>query len=88
MGNVGTLLNYTYVTGTQTFCAGTPVAGVCPAGLSLENRPTNVSKNAYNTTLYYEDAKFSARVCGLLPQQLSDRRAVGQPGQPDHRPAG
>ena len=48
--------------GTQKFCAGTPVNGVCPAGLELENRPTNVSKNAYNATLYYEDAKFSARV--------------------------
>jgi TonB-dependent receptor len=62
VGNFGTLLNYTYVKGTQKFCAGTPVNGVCPAGLELENRPTNVSKNAYNATLYYEDAKFSARV--------------------------
>jgi iron complex outermembrane receptor protein len=62
VGNFGTLLNYTYVKGSQKFCAGTPVNGVCPAGLELENRPTNVSKNAYNATLYYEDAKFSARV--------------------------
>jgi outer membrane receptor protein involved in Fe transport len=62
VGNFGTLLNYTYVTGTQKFCAGTPVNGVCPAGLELENRPTNVSKNAYNATFYYEDEKFSARV--------------------------
>lgn len=60
-GNFGTLLNYTYVKGTQKFCAGTPVNGVCPAGLELENRPTNVSKSAYNATLYYEDEKFSAR---------------------------
>jgi iron complex outermembrane receptor protein len=62
VGNFGTLLNYTYVKGTQKFCAGTPVNGVCPAGLELENRPTNVSKTAYNATLYYEDEKFSARV--------------------------
>ncbi|WP_374468766.1 TonB-dependent receptor [Phenylobacterium sp.] len=62
VGNFGALFNYTYVKGTQVFCAGTPVNGVCPAGLELENRPTNVSKNAYNVTAYYEDAKFSARV--------------------------
>ena len=61
VGNFGTQLNFTYVTGTQKFCAGTPVNGVCPTGLTLENRPTNVSKNSYNATLYYEDAKFSAR---------------------------
>lgn len=62
VGNFGVLLNYTYVKGSQQFCAGTPVNGVCPANLTLENRPVNVSKNAYNATLYYEDAKFSARV--------------------------
>ena len=61
-GNFGALFNYTYVKGTQIFCAGTPVNGACPANLTLENRPTNVSKNAYNATLFYEDAKFSARV--------------------------
>lgn len=60
-GNFGALLNYTYVKGTQIFCAGTPVNGVCPTGLTLENRPTNVSKNSYNVTFFYEDAKFSAR---------------------------
>ncbi|WP_309092870.1 TonB-dependent receptor [Phenylobacterium sp.] len=60
-GNFGVLFNYTYVKGTQQFCAGTPVNGVCPANLVLENRPTNVSKNAYNATIFYEDAKFSAR---------------------------
>ncbi|ACG78869.1 TonB-dependent receptor [Phenylobacterium zucineum HLK1] len=61
-GNFGALFNYTYVKGTSIFCAGTPVNGECPANLTLENRPTNVSKNAYNATLFYEDAKFSARV--------------------------
>ncbi|PZQ62273.1 MAG: TonB-dependent receptor [Phenylobacterium zucineum] len=61
VGNFGVLFNYTYVKGTQTFCAGTPVNGVCPTGLTLENRPTNVSKNSYNATVYYEDSKFSAR---------------------------
>lgn len=62
VGNFGTLLNYTYVKGTSKFCAGTPVNGVCPAGLVLENRTTNISKTAYNATVYYEDEKFSARV--------------------------
>jgi TonB-dependent receptor len=61
-GNFGALFNYTYVKGTSIFCAGTPVNNVCPANLTLENRPTNVSKNAYNATLFYEDQKFSARV--------------------------
>jgi iron complex outermembrane receptor protein len=62
VGNFGTLLNYTYVKGTSKFCAGVPVNSVCPAGLELENRTTNISKEAYNATLYYEDEKFSARV--------------------------
>ncbi|HEY8572695.1 TonB-dependent receptor [Phenylobacterium sp.] len=62
VGNFGVLLNYTHVTGTSVFCAGTPVNGVCPAGLSLENRSTNISEQSYNATLFYEDDKLSARV--------------------------
>lgn len=59
-GNFGALFNYTYVTGSQIFCGSTPVNGVC--AVPLENRPTNVSENAYNFTFYYEDEKLSARV--------------------------
>lgn len=59
-GGFGALFNYTYVTGSQKFCAATPVNGVC--AVPLENRPTNVSEHGANATLYYEDDKLSARV--------------------------
>ena len=58
-GNFGALFNYTHVTGTQLSCGTTIVNGVC--AIPVETTRTNVSKNAHNLTLYYEDSKLSAR---------------------------
>ncbi|HVI33332.1 TonB-dependent receptor [Phenylobacterium sp.] len=58
-GNFGALFNYTRVKGTQLSCGTTIVNGVC--SIPIETDRTNVSKNAYNVTVYYEDEKLSAR---------------------------
>ncbi|MBW3617995.1 MAG: TonB-dependent receptor [Proteobacteria bacterium] len=58
-GNFGGLFNYTYVTGSSQFCTQR-VGGNCVS--FVENRPTGVSENAYNATLYYEDARLNARI--------------------------
>jgi iron complex outermembrane receptor protein len=50
----GFLGNYTHVTSTVTYLSSTgAVAAVGPL--------TNLSKNSYNATIYYEDSKISAR---------------------------
>jgi TonB-dependent receptor len=55
LANLGVLLNYTYVKSTIDY---RNAAGVVVATNDL----TNLSRNAYNATLYYEDDRFTARV--------------------------
>lgn len=55
LGNTGLLLNYTNVESSVNYLNA---AGAVIATRSL----TNLSPSAYNATLYYEDARFSARV--------------------------
>lgn len=52
LSNLGVLANYTYVDSQIEYPNGTT------------NTLTNLSKRAYNATLYYEDDRFSARVSG------------------------
>jgi TonB-dependent receptor len=52
LSNLGVLANYTYVDSQIQYPNGTT------------NTLTNLSKVAYNGTLYYEDDRFSARVSG------------------------
>ena len=54
--NFGTLLNYTYVDSTIDYVTST--TGATPP---VENDLVNLSKNAWNATLYYEAGGFSAR---------------------------
>jgi TonB-dependent receptor len=55
LANTGALLNYTYVDSKMDYQDST---GAVVATADL----TGLSRNAYNATLYYEDAKWSARV--------------------------
>jgi len=54
--NLGVLLNYTYVESKIDYV--TSATGLTPP---VENDLINLSKNAYNATLYYEDDDFSIR---------------------------
>jgi len=54
--NLGVLLNYTYVDSKIKYITST--TGATPP---VENDLVNLSKNAYNATLYYEDDRFSIR---------------------------
>jgi iron complex outermembrane recepter protein len=54
--NFGTLLNYTYVDSTIDYV--TSATGATPP---VENDLVNLSKNAWNATIYYEANGFSAR---------------------------
>jgi TonB-dependent receptor len=54
--NLGVLLNYTYVDSKIDYV--TSSTGLTPP---VENDLINLSKNAYNATLYYEDELFSIR---------------------------
>ncbi len=54
--NFGTLLNYTYVDSTIDYVTST--TGATPP---VENDLVNLSKNAWNATLYYEAGGFSTR---------------------------
>ena len=55
LANTGVLLNYTYVKSDVKYVNS---AGAVVASTDL----TGLSRNGYNATLYYEDAKWSARV--------------------------
>jgi TonB-dependent receptor len=55
LANTGVLLNYTYVKSDVEYVNS---AGAVVASTDL----TGLSRNGYNATLYYEDAKWSARV--------------------------
>lgn len=64
LGNFGLLANATFITSDATFNLQGPA--IAPGGalqnVTVTNTLSNVSKQAYNGTLYYEDAKFAARV--------------------------
>ncbi|MDB5457846.1 MAG: hypothetical protein JWP92_3431, partial [Caulobacter sp.] len=51
----GLLANYTHVTSDVTYLSST-------GAVAAQGQLTNLSKDAYNLTLYYEDSKLSSRV--------------------------
>jgi TonB-dependent receptor len=69
LSNLGTLLNYTYVTSKVKYLTGTSTY--------VTNQLTGLSKNTAGATLYYEDKKWSARVTGAY----RSRYLIRVPGQ-------
>jgi iron complex outermembrane recepter protein len=65
-GNFGILANATFIDSDATFNLQGPaiVSGGALQNITVNNTLSNVSKKAYNGTLYYDDGKFSAR--GML----------------------
>lgn len=65
-GNFGLLANATFIDSDATFNLQGPA--ITPGGAlqnaTVVNTLSNVSKQAYNATLYYDDGSFSARVMG------------------------
>lgn len=63
LGNFGVLANATFIKSDATFNLQGPAttAGGALVNTVLTNTLSNVSKTAWNTTLYYDDGKFSAR---------------------------
>lgn len=63
LGNFGVIANATFITSDATFNLQGPA--ITPGGalqnITLTNTLSNVSKQAFNATLYYEDGRFSAR---------------------------
>ncbi|WP_031230683.1 TonB-dependent receptor [Asticcacaulis sp. YBE204] len=57
LSNFGTLLNYTYVDSQIDYFTSTAVGAT-----TVKADLLNLSKKAYNATLYYEDGPFQARV--------------------------
>ncbi len=67
IGNFGILANATYIDSSATFSLAGPAnapGGALVAPVLVNSTLANVSKWAYNGTLYYDDGKFSARVMG------------------------
>lgn len=70
LGNFGILANATFIKSDATFnlqgpitVANTSTGALGPlTSVTVVNTLSNVSKQAYNGTLYYDDGKFSARV--------------------------
>ncbi len=71
LGNFGILANATFISSNSTFNLQGPITSAFVAStgalgaltnVALTNELSNVSKQAYNGTLYYDDGKFSARV--------------------------
>ncbi|MFM5929691.1 MAG: TonB-dependent receptor [Novosphingobium sp.] len=64
LGNFGIIANATFIKSDANFNLQGPA--ITPGGalqnVSVTNTLSNVSKEAYNGTLYYDDGKFSARV--------------------------
>lgn len=64
LGNFGIIANATFIKSDANFNLQGPA--VTPGGalqnVAVTNTLSNVSKEAYNGTLYYDDGKFSARV--------------------------
>lgn len=73
LGNFGILANATFIDSDATFNLQGPITtafvpttgalGALPT-VTVTNTLSNVSKQAYNGTLYYDDGTFSARVMG------------------------
>jgi TonB-dependent receptor len=64
LGNFGILANATFISSDATFNLQGPAiaAGGALQNTTVTNTLGNVSKQAYNGTLYYDDGSFSARV--------------------------
>jgi len=61
----GTILNYTYVSSTIKYVNSNVVPSTTNPGVSfIDNTLLNLSKNAANATLYYDNGTWSARVSG------------------------
>lgn len=65
-GNFGLLANATFIDSNATFNLQGPATapGGALQNTTVENTLSNVSKRAYNATLYYDDGALSARVMG------------------------
>jgi TonB-dependent receptor len=63
LGNFGVIANATFINSDANFNLQGPatVPGGALNNVSVTNTLSNVSKTAFNGTLYYEDSKFSAR---------------------------
>jgi iron complex outermembrane recepter protein len=64
LANFGILANATFIESDATFNLQGPAiaAGGALQNVTVTNTLSNVTKKAYNGTLYYDDGKFSARV--------------------------
>lgn len=74
LSNFGVLANYTYVDSKITYCTNT----TCTT--TVRNDLVNLSKNAFNGTIYYEDSKFSIRASGSFRDKFLLRVPSGRAG--------
>ncbi|MGF7151516.1 TonB-dependent receptor [Sphingomonas zeicaulis] len=74
LSNLGVLANYTYVDSKITYCTNT----TCTT--TVRNDLVNLSKNAFNGTIYYEDDKFSIRASGSYRDKFLLRVPSGRAG--------
>jgi TonB-dependent receptor len=75
LANFGALLNYTYVDSKITYYLAQS------ATTTTEDDLLGLSKNAYNATLYWENAKFSARISGAYRDKYLDALPANNPLQ-------
>jgi TonB-dependent receptor len=75
LSNFGTLLNYTYVESKITYYLAQS------ATTTTEDDLLGLSKNAYNATLYWENAKFSARISGAYRDKFLEALPANNPLQ-------
>lgn len=63
LGNFGVIANATFIDSDATFNLQGPaiVSGGALQNVTVHNTLSNVSRRAYNGTLYYDDGRFSAR---------------------------
>jgi iron complex outermembrane recepter protein len=63
LGNFGILANATFIDSNANFNLQGPaiVSGGALQNVAVSNKLSNVTKKAYNGTVYYDDGKFSAR---------------------------
>lgn len=64
LGHFGVIANATFISSNATFNLQGPAVAVGGAlqNVTVMNTLSNVSKQAYNGTLYYDDGKFSSRI--------------------------
>lgn len=74
LSNLGVLANYTYVDSKIVYCTNT----TCTT--TVRNDLVNLSKNAFNGTIYYEDSKFSIRTSGAFRDKFLLRVPSGRAG--------